>query len=214
MGNKIMPKVFLWMFIGLAVTFFTGSFIASKPSMILDIFKPSTVLILGIVELVIVIFLTARIHKMNPLTAKIMFILYSFVSGITFSSIFVVYNISSIIYVFLATSLLMLIFSLIGYFTKIDLTKIGTFLFMAIIGILLMCIINIFVNSAEFNFAICVISVIVFVIYIAFDVQKIKRIYLSGSMEEDNIAIYGALQLYLDFINIFLDLIRIFGDNN
>ncbi len=214
MGNKIMPKVFLWMFIGLAVTFFTGSFIASKPSMILDIFKPSTVLILGIVELVIVIFLTARIHKMNPSTAKIMFILYSFVSGITFSSIFVVYNISSIIYVFLATSLLMLIFSLIGYFTKMDLTKIGTFLFMAIIGILLMCIINIFVNSAEFNFAICVISVIVFVIYIAFDVQKIKRIYLSGSMEEDNIAIYGALQLYLDFINIFLDLIRIFGDNN
>lgn len=214
MGNKIMPKVFLWMFIGLAVTFFTGSFIASKPSMILDIFKPSTVLILGIVELVIVIFLTARIHKMNPSTAKIMFILYSFVSGITFSSIFVVYNISSIIYVFLATSLLMLIFSLIGYFTKMDLTKIGTFLFMAIIGILLMCIINIFVNSAEFNFAICVISVIVFVIYIAFDVQKIKRIYLSESMEEDNIAIYGALQLYLDFINIFLDLIRIFGDNN
>ena len=214
MGNKIMPKVFLWMFIGLAVTFFTGSFIASKPSMILDIFKPSTVLILGIVELVIVIFLTARIHKMNPSTAKIMFILYSFVSGITFSSIFVVYNISSIIYVFLATSLLMLIFSLIGYFTKMDLTKIGTFLFMAIIGILLMCIINIFVNSAEFNFAICIISVIVFVIYIAFDVQKIKRIYLSGSMEEDNIAIYGALQLYLDFINIFLDLIRIFGDNN
>ena len=209
-----MSKVFLWMFIGLAVTFFTGSFIASKPSMILDIFKPSTVLILGIVELVIVIFLTARIHKMNPSTAKIMFILYSFVSGITFSSIFVVYNISSIIYVFLATSLLMLIFSLIGYFTKMDLTKIGTFLFMAIIGILLMCIINIFVNSAEFNFAICVISVIVFVIYIAFDVQKIKRIYLSGSMEEDNIAIYGALQLYLDFINIFLDLIRIFGDNN
>ncbi|MBP3461700.1 MAG: Bax inhibitor-1/YccA family protein [Bacilli bacterium] len=212
--TKIMPKVFLWMFIGLAITFLTGSYIANRPTMILEMFKPSTVLILFVVEIVLVVALTVRIHKMNPITAKIMFMLYSFVTGITFSSIFVVYNISSIIYIFLATSLLMLIFALIGYFTKMDLTKIGTFLFMAIIGILIMCIINMFVGNENLNILISIISVIVFVIYIAYDVQKVKKLYMSGNIPEDNVAIYGALQLYLDFINIFLDLLRLFGDNN
>ena len=83
--TKIMPKVFLWMFIGLAITFLTGSYIANRPTMILEMFKPSTVLILFVVEIVLVVALTVRIHKMNPITAKIMFMLYSFVTGITFS---------------------------------------------------------------------------------------------------------------------------------
>ena len=95
-----------------------------------------------------------------------------------------------------------------------DLTKIGTFLFMAIIGILIMCIINMFVGNENLNILISIISVIVFVIYIAYDVQKVKKLYMSGNIPEDNVAIYGALQLYLDFINIFLDLLRLFGDNN
>jgi hypothetical protein len=213
-NSKIMSKVFMWMFIGLAVTFLTGSYISSNPSLILEIFKGANVFILFIVEFAIVIFLTARIHKMSSITAKIMFILYSFVTGITFSSIFVVYNINSIIYVFLATSLLMLIFALIGYFTKMDLTKLGTFLLMAIIGILIMSIINMFVGNESFDLIISIISVIVFVIYIAFDIQKIKQLYQQGNIQEENLAIYGALQLYLDFINIFLDLLRIFGDND
>lgn len=212
--KEIMPKVFLWMFVGLAVTFLTGSYIANNPSLILEIFTSTGLILLCIAEFAIVIILTARIHKMKPLTAKIMFLLYSFVTGITFASIFVVYDISSIIYVFLATALIMLVFSLIGYFTKMDLTKLSTFLFMAIIGILIMSLINIFVGSEEFSLGICIISILVFVIYIAFDVQKVKRLYEQNILPEDNLAIYGALQLYLDFINIFLDLLRLFGNRD
>lgn len=213
-SSKIMPKVFLWMFIGLAVTFLTGSYIANDPSLILDLFTGGSVFLIFIAELAIVIFLTARIHKMKPTTAKIMFLLYSFITGLTFASVFVVYDISSIMYVFLATALIMLVFGVIGYTTKMDLTKLSSFLFMAIIGILIMSLINIFVGSEEFSLGICIISVIVFIIYIAFDVQKVKQLYEQNALPEENLAIYGALQLYLDFINIFLDLLRIFGNRD
>ncbi len=213
-SSKIMSKVFLWMFIGLAVTFVTGRLIANNPEAIEEIFTGSKVIILAIIELVLVIWLSARIQKMSATSAKILFIIYSFVTGLTFSSIFIVYEIESIIYVFLATSLIMLIFALLGYFTKIDLTKLGTFLFMAIIGILIMGIISIFVNNESFSLGIAIASVVVFIGFIAFDVQKIKKMYEYNMIPEENLAIYGALQLYLDFINIFIDLLKIFGRDN
>lgn len=214
MNSKIMSKVFLWMFIGLAVTFVTGRLIANNPTAIEEIFTGSRVFILAIIELVLVIWLSARITKMSATSAKILFIVYSFVTGLTFSSIFIVYEISSIIYVFLATSLIMLIFALLGYFTKIDLTKLGTFLIMAIVGIIIMSIINIFVGNESFSLGIAIASVIIFVGFIAYDVQKIKNLYDTDLIPEENLAIYGALQLYLDFINIFIDLLRIFGRDN
>lgn len=213
-SSKIMSKVFLWMFIGLAVTFVTGRLIANNPSAIEEIFTGSRVFILAIVELVLVIWLSARIQKMSATSAKILFIVYSFVTGLTFSSIFIVYEIESIIYVFLATALIMLIFALLGYFTKIDLTKFGTFLMMAIIGVIIMGIISIFVNNETFSLGIAIASVVIFIGFIAFDVQKIKKMYEYNMIPEDNLAIYGALQLYLDFINIFIDLLRIFGRDN
>ena len=213
-SSKIMSKVFLWMFIGLAITFVTGRLIANNPDAIETIFTGNKVFILAIVELVLVIWLSARINKMSATSAKVMFIIYSFVSGLTFSSIFIVYQIESIIYVFLATSLIMLVFALLGYFTKIDLTKLGTFLFMALIGVIIMSIIGIFVGSESYFIGIAIASVVIFIGFIAFDVQKIKRMYETNMIPEDNLAIYGALQLYLDFINIFIDLLRIFGRDN
>lgn len=212
--SKIMPKVFLWMFVGLAVTFLTGSIISHNPSMILDIFTKQGVFLLALVEIVLVIVLAARIHKMSATTAKILFILYSFITGITFSSIFIMYKIESITYVFLATALIMLIFAFIGAKTKLDLTKLGTFLFMAIIGILILMIINMFMSNEHLDLVLCIASLVVFILYIAFDVQKIVRLYEAGYMPEENLAIYGAFQLYIDFINIFLDLLRLIGDNN
>ena len=212
MNSNIMTKVFLWMFIGLAVTFATGSVIANNPDMITNVFQGGSIIVLAIVELVLVIVLSARITKMKPTTAKFLFILYSFITGLTFSSIFVVYNISSIIYVFLATSLIMLAMAAAGNFMKADLTKIGTILFVGLIGVILATIVNIFIGSSELMFAATIISIIVFVIYVAYDVQKIKQ--LEDIIPEENLAIYGALQLYLDFINIFIDLLRLFGDNN
>lgn len=209
--NDLFKKVFLWMVIGLLVTFATGYVVATNPNMIEKIYTTSMPWFLMIVELILVFILSARVTKMNPTTARILFILYSFVTGLTFSSIFIIYQISSIIFVFLITAIVFGILSLIGYTTKIDLTKLGTYLLVALIGILICSIVNIFVGNGMFEIIICSISVIVFLGFTAYDVQKIKQ--LSSVIEEDNLAIYGALQLYLDFINIFLDLLRLFGNN-
>jgi len=208
-SNKIFSKVFFWMFIGLAITFGVGYYVSLNPNMIFNIFGSYYWLLL-IAEIVVVIVLSARIRKMKPTTAKIMFCLYSFITGLTFSSIFIVYEITSIVYVFGITSLIFLIFAAIGYFTKIDLTKLGIYLFMALLGIIICSVINIFIGSAGFNFGLTVACLIIFIIYIAYDIQIIKRnLYMIE--EEDNLAIYGALQLYLDFINIFLRLLQLFG---
>ena len=210
-SNKIFSKVFFWMFIGLAITFGIGYYVSINDVMLYNVFSKYYIFLV-IAELVLVIWLSARIRKMKPMTAKILFCLYSLVTGLTFSSIFVVYKITSIVYVFGITSLIFLIFALIGYFTKIDLTKLGTYLFMALLGVIICSIINIFVGSETFDLGITIVCLIVFIAYIAFDIQVIKR-NLYMILEEDNLAIYGALQLYLDFINIFLRLLRIFGNS-
>ena len=210
-NNKIFSKIFLWMFIGLAITFGVGYYVSVNANMLYNVFN-TYYWFLVIAELVVVIVLSARIRKMKPITAKIMFCLYSFLTGLTFSSIFVVYNITSIVYVFGITSLIFLIFAAIGYFTKIDLTKIGVYLFMLLLGVIICSLINIFVGSETFDLALTIICLVVFIIYIAYDIQVIKRnLYMIE--EEDNLAIYGALQLYLDFINIFLRLLQLFGKN-
>lgn len=205
------PKVFMWMFIGLLVTFVTGFTVSINENMLSSIFSTGLYFVLAIVEIVLVISLSARINKMNPITAKISFILYAFVTGLTFSSIFVVYKLTSIMFVFLATALIFGVFSLIGKFTNIDLSKLGTLLFMTLIGILLCTIINIFIGSSTFDLIICIISLIVFMGYVMYDMQRIK--YFED-LDNENYAIFAALQLYLDFINIFINLIRFIGDRD
>ncbi len=210
--NNIMRKVFLWMFLGLLIIFGTGYFVATNENMIYNIASTGMWIALSIIELVLVIVLSARITKMNPTTAKFIFAIYSFVTGLTFSSIFIVYQLSSIIYVFLITAIIFGLLSLFGYTTKLDLTKLSTYLLVGLIGILICSLVNIFVGNSTLDIIISIFSVIVFLGFTAYDVQKIKR--LSNYYEnEDSVAIIGALELYLDFINIFLDLIRIFGNN-
>jgi len=211
-NNKIFSKVFMWMFIGLLITFGTGYFVSLNVDMLFSIFSKYYGILI-IAELLVVIFLSAMINKMQPITAKIMFCLYSFLTGLTFSSVFVVYQMTSIIYVFGITSLIFLVFSLIGYFTKIDLTKFGTYLLMALFGIIICGIVNMFVGSEIFDLTIIIVSLIVFICYVAYDIQVIKRkLYMIN--DEEKFAIIGALELYLDFINIFLKLIQLFGKQN
>lgn len=202
-------KVFMWMFIGLLVTFATGYFVSTNERMLISIFSSSIYFFLIIAELVVVIFLSARLHKMSETTAKISFILYSFLTGLTFSSVFVVYQITSILYVFLVSALLFGIFAVIGATTKIDLSKLGTILLMLLVGIIICTIINLFIGSQGFNLVLCIIGLVVFMIYVAYDMQKIKQ--LENIYEGDKLAIIGALELYLDFINIFLRLLQLFG---
>lgn len=203
-------KVFMWMFIGLLVTFATGYFVSTNENMLLAVFS-GWYFFLVIAELAVVIFLTARIHKMSETTAKISFILYSFLTGLTFSCVFVAFDITSIIYAFLISSLLFGIFALIGAFTKIDLSKLSTILLMLLVGIILCTLINMFIGSESFNFALCIIGLVVFMLYVAYDMQKIKQ--LAEIYDGDKLAIIGALELYLDFINIFLRLLELFGRN-
>lgn len=211
-SKSLYAKVFMWMFIGLLVTFLTGYIVSINENMLINIFGKNIWIFLTIAELILVMVLSARIRKMKAITAKIMFIVYSFVSGLTFSSIFVVYQLESIMYVLGITAGLFGIFSLIGYFTKIDLNKMGIILLMGLIGIIICGIINMFVQSETFDLTICIISIVIFTLYIIFDINRIKSLYNCFD-DEDNLAICCALQLYLDFVNIFLDLLRLFGKN-
>ena len=212
MENKIYTKVFLWMFIGLLVTFLTGAYTSTNIDALEVIFSQGLYWVFAVAEIVLAIILSARIHKMQPTTAKILYLLYTFLTGLTLSSIFIVYKLQSIMLVFLVSSILFLVFALIGHFTKIDLSKIGIYLIMILFGIILCSIINIFLGNETFDIIISCISVVVFLGYIAYDIQKIKRIV--GMLPEDNLAVIGAFELYLDFINLFLDLLRLFGKSD
>ena len=209
MKNNLYSKMFMWMFVGLLITFLVGYYVSTNENMIYNIFATKFYWVIYIAEIVTVIVLSARILKMSKNGAIFGFLLYSFLSGLTFSSIFLTFKMSSIIFIFLITALVFLIFALIGYFTKINLTKLGTILFMGLIGILIASIMNIFVQSQTFDLILVIIGIIVFIGYIAYDINKVKR--LEGQIDEDKLSIIGALELYLDFINLFIRLLQLFG---
>lgn len=210
--NKLLSKSFLWMCIGLLVTFVTGFGVSMNERMLENIFGGSGFWILVVLEFVLVIVLSARVMKMNPTTAKICFILYSFVSGLTFSSIFVVYELTSIMMIFLVSAIIFGIMAFVGYTTKVDLSRVGFYLLMALFGVILVSIINIFLGNGTLEIIICIICLLLFIGITAYDVQKIRALESTG-LPEDNLAIYGALELYLDFINIFLQILELFAKN-
>ena len=212
MNTTILAKVFGWMFIGLLVTFITGYFVSMNINMLLNLFTTAGLVILLIVEVGLVIFLSARIHKMSPTTAKICFLLYSFVTGLSFSAYFVVFELNSLILVFLITAIVFAIFAVVGMTLKLDLTKLGTYLMMALLAILICMIVNIFLNNSTFDLIISTIGVLIFIGYTAYDVQKIVRMSDMNMLPEENLAIYGALDLYLDFINLFVHLLQLIGN--
>lgn len=212
MKNKFIGKTFLWMFLGLMITFLTGLSVTSNKTMLANIYNGPMLIILIIIELFLVIFLSARVMKLKPSTAKVLFILYSFINGLTLSSIFIYYELSSIIYVFFISSLIFFLFGLLGYFTKFDLTNIKTYLYMLLLGIIICLIINLFFNNSTFNLLISIIGLILFMGITAYDMQKLKNI-VNTNLPQDNYQIYCALSLYLDYINIFLHLLSLFGNS-
>lgn len=209
MQNKIFSKIYGWMFIGLLISFITGYYVSNNTNMLYNIFSTNLYWILAIVEIVVVIWLSAGIRKMNIVTAKTLYVLYSILTGLTLSIIFIAFKLDSIIVVFGITSVMFAIMALIGTFTNVDLTKLGTILFMGLIGIVIASIINLFIGSQAFDLGIAIVGIIVFTLYIAYDVQKIK--YVATELEEDKAVIICAFELYLDFINLFIKLLRLFG---
>ena len=209
--NKLLSKSFLWMFIGLLVTFATGYFVSTNYNMVQAIYDSSLYWIFIILEFALVIFFSIRVRKMSPTTAKICFLLYSFVSGLTFSSIFVVFELDSVMMVFLIAALVFGLFGLIGYKTNTNLGNWGTILLMGLIAVIICSIVNVFMNNDTFDLIVSIITLIVFFGYTAYDIQKIKNLS-EENIDNDVVAINGAMELYLDFINIFIHLLSIIGD--
>lgn len=213
MQNKIYSKIYGWMFIGLLISFITGYYVSTNDNMLYNIYTNASLpIILFLVEIGVVLAISAGLNKFSTMTLKTLYVVYSLVTGVTLSTIFIAYRMDSIIYVFIVTSIMFAIIALIGHKTTIDITKIGTILFVGLLGIIIASLINLFIGSSSFDIMICIVGVIIFTIYIAYDVQVIKS--QLETIEEDRLVIYGALQLYLDFINIFLKLLRLFGKRN
>lgn len=213
----LMRKVYVWMALALVITSFTAYGVAGSPALLSLIFGNRIIfwgLIIG--ELALVWGVTAAIGRLSLTTATLLFVLYSVINGATLSVIFIAFSASVITKTFLVTAGTFGVMSLIGYTTKTDLTSVGKLLFMALIGIIIATVVNIFVKSSALDLIVSYIGVIIFVGLTAYDTQKIKRMLaVADTMDESmqKMALLGALNLYLDFINLFLFLLRIFGGN-
>jgi uncharacterized protein len=208
MEKSIFGRVFLWLFIGLGLTFVTALYVSTNENMVYNIFSGSTYFFLFLAQIIAVIYLSARINKMSVDTAKAIFIGYSILTGVTFAAIFIAFDMSAIVYSFGISAAIFAVFALLGFYTNIDLTKIRTFLFTGLIIIILGSIINIFLNIAMFDFMLIIGGIVLFMAFIAYDIQKIKHMMYNID-DEEKMAIYGALQLYLDFINLFIRILRL-----
>lgn len=214
--NTFFQKVYLWMTAGLAVTSLASFMMLSSPSAQQLIFG-NRLVFYGLIfaELGLVIAMSAAINRISATTATLMFLGYSALNGVTFAAIFLIYTSSSIASAFLVTSGTFAAMSVYGYATKRDLTGFGSFLFMGLVGIIIASVVNIFLQSTMIYWITSYIGVFVFVGLTAYDTQKIKQIGQSGFTNEQDrkkAAILGALRLYLDFINLFLMLLRIMGN--
>lgn len=212
----LMRKVYVWMTLALVLTGITAFGVASSPSLMMTIFQtPAIMWGLIIAELIIVIAISAAINRLSLTTATLLFVLYSVLNGATFSLIFAVYTMSSIANVFFITAGTFGVMAAYGYSTKRDLSSWGKLLLMALIGLIIATLVNVFlVKSTGFDLILSYAGVLIFVGLTAYDTQKIKQMLaMQTDMGEgaQKVALLGALSLYLDFINLFLYLLRIFG---
>jgi uncharacterized protein len=209
----LIRKVYVWMCLALLITAGTAYRVANSEELLRIIFS-SKLSFFGIIiaQFAIVWFLSARIKTLSMTTATILFALYSVLMGVTMSCIFIAYTQSSIASTFFITAGTFAVMSIYGFTTKKDLTSIGNLLFMALVGLIIAMVVNFFLKSSMMDLVISCIGVLIFVGLTAYDTQKIKALMNRENTEENQkMAIIGSLMLYLDFINLFLFLLRIFG---
>lgn len=212
--NGVMYQVYAWMTAGLLVTGAVASFVASSAVLTSLIFgNPFLFFGLFIVQIVAVIGLSAGINKLSPAAAMAIFIGYAALNGLTFAAIFLAYTAASIASTFFITAGTFGAMSLYGYVTKRDLSGVGNFAIMALIGLLIASIVNIFLRNEALYWVLTYAGVLIFVALTAWDTQKIKRLAATVTDEASagRVAVLGALTLYLDFINLFIFLLRILG---
>lgn len=210
-------KVYLWMSMALLVTGLVAYYVASDLQLLHAIFGTRGVFTgLIVAELALVIGLSAAINRISALVATLMFLAYSVLNGVVLSSIFVVYDLGSIATTFFITAGMFGGMALVGFFTKKDLSSMGRILYMAVWGLILALVVNLFLKNTMFDMLVSFVGVIIFAGITAYDSQKIKALLLDAPETEQTqkLAVIGALSLYLDFINIFLYLLRFFGKRN
>ncbi len=213
--GEFIRRVYNWMGLGLAATALVALYTASNPQLLKMIFGNSLVFFgLILAELGLVIWLSAAINRLHYSTASMMFFVYSALNGLTMSVIFLAYTQASIASTFFVTAGTFGAMSFYGYTTKRDLSNWGSFLFMGLIGIILASVVNIFLHSPMINWVVTYAGILVFVGLTAYDTNKLKEMARAGFADEESegkSAVMGALALYLDFINLFLMLLRIMG---
>lgn len=215
--SAVMRKVYVRMFIGLLISAFCALGIATSPSAIMFVYgNPLVYWGMFIAMIVMAFVIPARLMKMSTTTCLLLFCLFAALMGTSLGSIFLVYDIGTISYTFFITSGVFGAMSLYGYFTKADLSKMGTYLFMALIGLILVSVVNIFAHSDTLGWIISIVGVLIFVGLTAWDTQYVKKMAQANLAPDltDKLATMGAMNLYLDFINLFLYLLRIFGNRN
>ena len=215
--GQLMRRVYLWMALGLVMTAFTAMAVASNPQFMTALFSNQLYfwLLFG-GELGLVLWLTAAASRLSFPVMGLLFALYCVLNGATLSVIFIVYEIGSIVQTFFITAGTFGAMSLVGYFTKRDLSLVGRVLYMALIGLIIATVVNLFFHTSTMDMIINYAGVLIFVGLTAYDTQKIKQLLIASEQQADGetlgkLALLGSLTLYLDFVNLFLYLLRLFG---
>ncbi len=212
----LMQKTYLWMAMALAITGLTAYVVATNPALMGLMFQyPNAIWVFALAELALVVGLSAAIEKLSLPVATLMFIVYAILNGVTFSALFYVYTMGSLATTFFVTAGTFGAMSAVGFFIKKDLSGIGRILIMALIGLIIATVVNIFLQSRGLEMIATYLGVLIFVGLTAYDTQKIKKMFMmapDAGAHTQKYAVLGALTLYLDFINLFLYLLRMFGN--
>ncbi|RLD85701.1 MAG: BAX inhibitor (BI)-1/YccA family protein [Bacteroidetes bacterium] len=221
-SNTFVSGVFMWMFVALSITALTAWWFATTPALLQLLINPTggmtlTGWVVMLAPLALVLIMSGGARRMSAATMLLLFILFSILMGASLSFIFLAYTGASIAKTFFITSGMFGVMAVVGYTTKTDLTKFGSILFMGLIGIIIASVVNMFMHSGSMDYIISFLGVLIFTGLTAYDVQKIKRIgaQVDGYSADDSVRkmmLFGALSLYLDFINLFLFLLRFFGN--
>lgn len=213
--QEILRWVYLWMGFGLLVTAGVAALTVNTPALLGLVASPVLWIAL-IAELALVLILSAALQRLSPAAAAALFTGYAALNGFTLSGIVLVFSGGTIAAAFVATAAMFMAMTIVGFTTKMDLSRFGSILMMAVIGLLVAMVINIFLASSALNFIISIVGVVVFTALTAYDTQKIKHMAATTSIQQDGsvamkLSLIGALTLYLDFINLFLFLLRLLG---
>lgn len=212
--RSYMQGVFNLMAMGLGLTGIVAFIVAQSPALVHALYVSPLKWVVLLAPLGVVFYLSYSLQRLSQATAQLLFWVYAGLMGLSLGSIFLIYTAESITRVFFITSAMFLSMSLYGYTTKKDLTSLGSFMIMGLFGIVIAGLVNIFLQSSGLQLALSVLGVIIFTGLTAYDVQRIKDMYYESAASDSigKIAIMGALTLYLDFINLFMSLLRLFGD--